>query len=252
MSELELGDEVHVGNDEYDRMYAFGHRNLETKMTFLQIHVEGMGKPLELTTGHLIYIANRKAPVPASMLEIGDQVLLADGVKNDEGRAKASVVRIEQIERRGVFTPLTMSGQLAVNGILASSYISFQPHLDVLEVAGYKTPITWHWGSHAFQAPHRMFCRALPNSKACTHMSTCKKGYLYPTVALAVQVHWLFQEENSLWLVMALPFLSIFVFVQWLEDTFFNWTGLFLFVAAVTLGYLKTRQRLRDEKGKAA
>ena len=69
----------------------------------------------------MVFLQNNKA-VRASQIKVGDVLL---------GEIRVSKVRL--VKRRGVFAPITESGDIVVSGIHASSYIavlSFSPIID--------------------------------------------------------------------------------------------------------------------------
>jgi hypothetical protein len=75
--------------------------------------VSSTGYSIELTEGHLINIKNR-GYIRAHEVAIGD-FLYADS-------SEIEVTLIEKITKRGYTAPLTKSGTLLVNNILASCY----------------------------------------------------------------------------------------------------------------------------------
>merc|ERR1719230_797254 len=85
---------------------------------FVQLHTNTSIIPLEMTDQHLIFLDGKKNPVRADSVKVGD-VLQAEG-KN------AVVEKIELVTRTGIYNPLTSSGTIQVNGIIASNYVSFQ------------------------------------------------------------------------------------------------------------------------------
>lgn len=135
MDSLKIGDYVLADKDEYSRVYSFSHLDHETKTDFLQIHAEGLESPLEISARHMLY-ANDKMR-PASEVKEGDML---------DGNKKVS--EIKNIERRGVYAPVTESGKIVVNGVLSSSYVALLDH----------SSVNMHDATHAVFAPHRMAC----------------------------------------------------------------------------------------------
>jgi len=80
--------------------------------------------------------------VPASSVNVGDKLIVANG------DAVAEVRKIERVTRRGAFATFTKTGTIVVSGIVASNYISLMD----------ETPVSMQWMAHAFNAPHRMVC----------------------------------------------------------------------------------------------
>jgi hypothetical protein len=78
----------------------------------LRIHHELNAKPLELTPGHMLFLASGKLPVPAHFVKVGDVL------KTAEGPSKVTVIR--KISRKGIANPLTLSGSIVVDGVVSS------------------------------------------------------------------------------------------------------------------------------------
>lgn len=148
MKNLQLGDEVRVaGNKEgehYERIYSFGHRNEKTSHDFLRL----LPSQLELTPDHMVFLEDGTV-VPASVVNVGDR--LSDG---------QTIHAIEKVSRTGVYAPFTSSGKLLVNGVTASSYVSFQGS-SYLKIGNQVTPFSWFWIAHSFTFPHRLWCNSL-------------------------------------------------------------------------------------------
>ena len=105
---------------------------------FLQIHAEGLKTPLEVSPDHMIFVKSALFPIRASQVKVGD--LLSGENKK--------VAQVKSVKRRGVYTPVTESGDIVVSGVLASSYAAVHNY----------TPINQHWEAHAFFAIRRMVC----------------------------------------------------------------------------------------------
>ena len=141
MKDLHVGDNVHVGNGKFEPVYTFAHRDVETEAVFLRF----MPSQLELSKDHMVFVEG-KGPVPASMVMIGDRF------SNGE-----LVQAITQVTRVGVFSPFTPSGKIIVNGIEASNYVAFQGTENMM-IGPIKTPFSYQWLAHSYQAPHRFWC----------------------------------------------------------------------------------------------
>ena len=104
MQDAQVGDRVRTQDATYATVYAFGHREPETTASFLQFHLEGeAAAPLEITADHLLLKAGEATPVPASTIQMGDSLILADG-------ATAKVSNVERVTRKGIYAPLSTSG----------------------------------------------------------------------------------------------------------------------------------------------
>jgi Hint module len=142
MDDLKIGDRVLVdttGN--YEEVFSFGHYDPSRIGEYLLIQPFN----LEMSKDHMIFIAGGSA-VPASHLKVGDQLESGD-----------RITAIKHVTRKGAYAPFTRSGSIVVNGVRASTYISFQMSKTLL-VGGFPTPFTFQWLSHAFHAPHRIWC----------------------------------------------------------------------------------------------
>mmetsp|Transcript_22807 Transcript_22807/g.25990 ORF Transcript_22807/g.25990 Transcript_22807/m.25990 type:complete len:448 (+) Transcript_22807:276-1619(+) len=162
---LKLGDMVHIGNNKYSKVYSFGHKESSIKAEYIQIHTTAKTKPLKLSKNHMIFVVdgNNHKAVPSFMIKPGDELILTTG--NTTNRESAIVTKTTLTSGKGAFAPFTMSGTIAVNGILASNYVSLQQQeSDTLMIFGgtsttnWKTSISMQWLSHAFQAHHRLVC----------------------------------------------------------------------------------------------
>ncbi len=119
MSEIEIGDVVSIGSGKFSPVFMFTHKSPEVLSKFLRIATES-NNVIEVTPGHYIYSNNEL--VDASTIKIGDKLSLEVGIQN----AVTSITRIEKV---GIFNPQTVQGDIAVNGIIASTFTSaVQPH----------------------------------------------------------------------------------------------------------------------------
>lgn len=143
MDELKIGDSVLVGDGTYGKVYSFSHKDSLRKATYIQISTNTMDKPLEISATHMLY-ANRKL-VPAAQVKVGDFVASEQGLP-------VEVKSIRNVKRRGAYAPLTASGDILVNGIVASNYIEQEAF------KSFVSPTTQHWMQHAAFGPYRAFC----------------------------------------------------------------------------------------------
>lgn len=111
MDELRLNDRVHVGNGVYSAVFAFTHRDPTARSSFVQIHSGNL--ELKLTPGHYIYVND--ALMTASNVRVGDFVNRANG-------GKLRVEHVTQEKYAGLYNPQTLHGDIAVDGIIASTY----------------------------------------------------------------------------------------------------------------------------------
>jgi secreted trypsin-like serine protease len=152
MSQLKLGDtiltvDVTSRTLRYDQVIAFLHRDVtETLWSFLEVVTES-GRTLMLTRDHLVYSSpgisetNDGEPrmVFASQLKVGDYVYSFSVEKfrinnSTNGRTPSTKITADKVVRtgvryaRGVYAPVTTSGTVVVDGVMASCYATFSSH----------------------------------------------------------------------------------------------------------------------------
>jgi len=154
---------------DYSRVFSLAHLDHDFETKFLQLHydlhAEGKGaklskvaqKPLEITGRHMMYVVG-KGFIRADEVRIGDelQIYLHPDSGSDENPKRiinrmttALVNKIGSVNRKGVYAPITESGDLIVSGVRASSYYAF---LDGIPSS------VQHTLTHFFFAPHRLLC----------------------------------------------------------------------------------------------
>jgi Hint module len=158
MNQLKIGDYVRVNNDEFSQVYGFGHFDHDLETDFIQIIFEGTlageYSPIEATSQHLVFVErnDKQYIIPAGDVTIGDVL------------SGKRVQAFHTITRRGVYAPLTQSGEIVVSGVRASNYVNVL-HFSLL---------LWdqHVYAHAFFFPQRLFCRYfLPTCKNETYIN---------------------------------------------------------------------------------
>ena len=156
VSKVQVGDKV-LTTKGYEAIYAFAHDNKPIRAQFLQIYTD-MVKPLEVSDDHLIYLLDQDLPVPAASIRIGDYLLGENG--------GMVVSRVERVEREGLYAPLTPSGNIIVDGVVASCYVSLQQHAPVImELQGsISTGLSHHFVIHTWLTPFRLVCTWIFNS----------------------------------------------------------------------------------------
>lgn len=207
ISQVKVGDYVKSSNGDFTQVYGLGHFDPDFESEFLQLYfaisnnqsdVKAYNaEPLEVTSKHLLFVerSGRQYPVRASDVVIGDK--LSDKI----------VASIGKVTRRGLYSPLTQSGDIVVSGIVASTYV------DLLD---YTLGFDQHTLGHAVFAPQRMFCSYF--------IDTCKKeSYVNGLGPLANIIVNAAEFSNSLgWFAnMILSILSVLVVgvVYMLEST---------------------------------
>ena len=190
MSDLQLGDDILVDhNGNFEPVYSFGHRS-ETEVAEYFLLYPSM---LEVSSDHMVFVETKGA-IPASMVQVGDKLV-----------GGAPVSTITRVTRRGVFAPFTPSGTIVVNGVLASSYVSFQES-NVLKIGSIAMPISYHWMAHRFHLPHRIWCYHL---KRCETEETTERGISKWVHTPLRMTQWLLAQPPILMVVLMIPILLL-------------------------------------------
>jgi hypothetical protein len=182
LHKVKLGDEIMVEKDIYEPIYSFGHYNREAQQSFVKVVTTKT--TLEITAEHMVFSVH-KGIIPASAVEVGDELVDSDG--------QATLVnKIESVVRQGVYAPFTPSGKLIVDGITVSSYVAFQDSA-VLKLGGsIETPFSYHWMAHTFNFPHRFYCQYVVS---CTEEQYTEDGVsTWVTVPFHVAM-WIFRQN---------------------------------------------------------
>jgi len=135
LDSVKIGDAVRVGTGQFSRVFSFIHLDRTTEAEFLQIYAESLKTPLEVTPSHMIFVED--TPIRASEVKVGDRL---------SGNKK--VTKITSVQRRGIFAPVTESGEIVVSGVLSSCYAAIFSH----------TPSHQHFGAHVLLAGRRLVC----------------------------------------------------------------------------------------------
>ncbi|CAB9513960.1 Protein hedgehog [Seminavis robusta] len=164
MENLQLGDMVLTGKADYEPVYAFGHQEKDVLASFVQIHKKDK-QPLEVTPEHLVFLDGHANPVRADSIKAGDMLVGQDGTTNNV------VTKVKTITKKGLYDPLTRSGTIAVDGVIASTYISLQDKEASAEYVdfqgGMNSGISHHDFVHMVLSPFRMLCSGV-SSNMCT------------------------------------------------------------------------------------
>ncbi|KRX91161.1 Desert hedgehog protein A [Trichinella pseudospiralis] len=133
MDELEIGDRVLArktdGKLTFSPVILFLHRDEQAYAKFKTVHISN-GTVLTISPDHLIYKANNiihnggnaagaMETIFAADLLPGDQVFVRNGLFDV---SQATVLRIGEIQRQGLYAPLTLEGNVFVDDVLASNY----------------------------------------------------------------------------------------------------------------------------------
>lgn len=146
LDSVEIGTVVHVGDNEYEPIYSFGHYDPKIVANDYIKLSTASAKSLILSPQHMVWTCNHATFVPAAHVKIGDE-LLYDG----DGGGCTTVTSIESdLTFRGALAPFTPSGALVVNGVKVSSFVALDDSIPYP-----------HAFAHAFEFPHRIMCHYL-------------------------------------------------------------------------------------------
>lgn len=173
MKDVRIGDILKT-SDGYSKVYSFGHKKPSAVTTYLQIHTTTNSMPLEITDEHLLYIYSHEKIMlqPARAVQVGDRLWSGPG-------SGATVLAIKVVQRMGLYAPHTISGNLLVNGVVASNYMALPDAFTSIVSFGAQ-----HRLQYAIFSPYRMVCGTL----GCEHERYDTETGFPPFVAALVFV----------------------------------------------------------------
>jgi len=126
MAELHIGDEVLNAGGTYSKVYSFGHFAPKMKMEYLQVRTASMmdkKHALEISSEHLIYIQDKKSKTSIRRLVAAGDLKVGDHLWTETGLSSV-ILSIRKVQGEGAYAPLTTTGDILVNGIMASNYVT--------------------------------------------------------------------------------------------------------------------------------
>mmetsp|Transcript_8757 Transcript_8757/g.12683 ORF Transcript_8757/g.12683 Transcript_8757/m.12683 type:complete len:757 (+) Transcript_8757:168-2438(+) len=131
MKDVQIGDIVQSSTSgKFSEVYSLGHVNHDVWTDYTQLHTtttkgrntnRNKKLVLELTPNHMVWVQNKNRMVPASLVQVGDQVLIVNN-DNNKDEVVVPVTKITTVIRQGAYAPLTKDGSIVVNGVYASCY----------------------------------------------------------------------------------------------------------------------------------
>jgi hypothetical protein len=234
--DLQIGDKVTDANGNMVKVYSFGHFHPNNTVEYLQIHVHGLGMPLEVSKDHLVFVNG--APVPASTVSPGEMIDLV----TNEKRTRAKVKQIKVVIRNGAYAPFTTSGTIVVSGVAVSNYVTHQTNSSVLSIARFQTPLSMHWISHVSVTPRRLLCFLLG-------MNYCRKTETYNEDGICNWaeepyrlIRWLFRQHGIVVAVFLAPTLVLGLIFYGLE------VGWLYYLAAVLGAFCVWKRNQKETK----
>jgi hypothetical protein len=135
LCDLRLGDKVRVvqsnGRVEWSDVCAWAHREPNRVAKYLNLTTQQTGRSLTISPEHLVAVVRNGQMdyTKAGTLTNEDRLLACDVGANAKGGVWAEQIKsITQVESLGVYAPVTTSGTVVVNGIVASCYAAVGSH----------------------------------------------------------------------------------------------------------------------------
>lgn len=143
MAELKIGDRVQVAEGRFSPVFMFTHKMATNPRLFVSITTLS-GTVLRVSPGHYIYVNNQLAL--ADTVHLGDSIELASGNPD-------VVKHVQYVKSSGLYNPQTVSGDIVVDGIRASTYTkAVEPELAHAVLAPVKILYkVFGWYSVAFE-----------------------------------------------------------------------------------------------------
>lgn len=137
LEEVRAGDEVFAGGELHEPVLGFLHAAPEFQSSYLEVrHTHGV---FRASATHIIFTVDgreaKREDKHASELKVGDRLLVA----TEDGLVAARVLTITQTMGEGAFAPLTASGTIVVDGVLASNYATHTQGLRLPHSAAHAT-----------------------------------------------------------------------------------------------------------------
>lgn len=114
------------------------HREVETEGHFLHISTES-GQTMTISPNHLVPVVDCKTPMTFLDFELffHQHAVFAEKAKSglcllkysEKGPVLDQISKVERIRKRGIYAPVTQSGDIIVNDLYASCFSYFENHL---------------------------------------------------------------------------------------------------------------------------
>jgi len=246
MKDLKLGDEIAVGNGNYEPVYSFGHYHPTAhSKDFVELMTKEQGS-MKVSKEHLVFVqdAQKTKSVTAGSLQKGDRLVL-DTANGDS----ATITSIKQSAtiRDGLYAPFTPSGKFVVNDhFVVSSFIGgYDDQPEGLTILGMK--LSFQWMSHAFEFPHRVVCHYWGQ---CLNETYDENGLSngWATLPLSFINTFVFNESTTMFKPMILSIMvGVFAVFNLIEMVVFQYPSAMAAVAAATM-YLANQKKKNANK----
>jgi len=131
MKDLQTGDEVltidqATGQTAFSPVYMWGHRDAETVSDFYEVSTES-GSKLVLSTDHYMYVSeggcdgatfSTATTLSPRLVKVGQGAW----VMKEDAPICSAITDIKKAEHKGLFNPMTLTGTIVVDGVIASCY----------------------------------------------------------------------------------------------------------------------------------
>jgi Hint module len=148
INQVKIGDYIRAGNGkDYTQVYGYGHYDNNLESEFVQVSFTGNDDSvLEMSPSHILF-AQRTVSSTSSNIMITASDIMVNDILNTQ-----TIHSIQRVRRRGVYAPLTYSGDFMINGIRVSNYV---------KIFDNKFNMKWdhHALGHVCFLPQRLFCR---------------------------------------------------------------------------------------------
>lgn len=140
MKHLNDNDKVLTDNNKFENIELWYHRMGEDTTQYVQLRVRGLNdhveRSLQISHHHLLPVMNcnkmagLESPIDyskyANRAQVGDCVQVWNN--DDQVFEMAEVMQVEEVQAEGIFSPVTESGSLIVNGIQVSCFSTMENH----------------------------------------------------------------------------------------------------------------------------
>lgn len=224
MKDLQVGQKVLTGSNNYQPVYAFGHNKADEPAEFVKLHTAETS--LEMTGQHLVFLDGKSNPVRADSVKVGDVL-----------KGSSAVTKVSTIVREGIYAPFTAEGTVVVDGVVASSYISLQENAkEYVELqGGIATMFSQHDYVHLGLSPFRLMCMGISSSFCSDYNEDGIPSY--PAFAIRLN-EWAHSQNVVVQSLVLLAVLLLTGVCMLLENTFgATWAPVVVFAlgAAATL-----------------
>jgi hypothetical protein len=186
-----------------------------------------------LSSNHLVFAENGNAVV-ASSLNVGDLVKTADG-------GSGKIISIQTKKMRGAYVPLTSSGTIIVDNVLASSFASPDGNSALHLMGGTIEFLSYHFLAHLFETPHRFWC--LHVSSCADETYTEDGGYSHWIDRPRKFDRWLQHQHVLIQTVLVVPWLATFLLLRAVEVSLTtSGAGTIVLVAAIGMYRILSRR----------